>query len=131
VSRFYFHSEIDPASLAVNKKHLIASYLPPEVKQAQDDLITEMKSALISHEERADMSWLNGEQGELFEVRMEFGFKSDRSDIDGPIKRVLDALQKALTARGYYWNDNMVYGLIVDKYLTKKPNMTVVVTGLE
>jgi Holliday junction resolvase RusA-like endonuclease len=131
VSRFYFHSEIDPASLAVNKKHLIASHLPPEVKQAQDDLIVEMKASLIDHESKENMTWLDGMTGSIYEVRMDFGFKSDNSDIDGPIKRVLDALEKALVARGYHWKDRMVYGLIVDKYITRKPNMTIVVTGLE
>jgi Holliday junction resolvase RusA-like endonuclease len=128
---FYFHSDINPASLAVNKKHLIASHLPPEVKQAQDDLIVEMKASLINHEGRENMTWLDGTTGSIYEVRMDFGFKSDNSDIDGPIKRVLDALEKALVARGYHWKDRMVYSLIVDKYITRKPNMTIVVTGLE
>jgi Holliday junction resolvase RusA-like endonuclease len=77
------------------------------------------------------MTWLDGTTGSIYEVRMDFGFKSDNSDIDGPIKRVLDALEKALVARGYHWKDRMVYSLIVDKYITRKPNMTIVVTGLE
>lgn len=121
---FMMTSQIDPASLAVNKKHLIASHLPPEVKKAQDDLILEIKSALIEYEKKVDSSWLDGTNGNIYEVFMEFGFKSDNSDLDGPIKRVLDALQKALVAREYHWNDRMVYDLHVSKYLSRSPNMT-------
>jgi Holliday junction resolvase RusA-like endonuclease len=124
-SKFFFHSDTDPASLAVNKKHLIASRLPADVKKAQDDLVLEMKAQLITYEAMKEVDWLNGDDGSIYEVFMEFGFKSDQSDIDGPVKRVLDALQKALVARGYHWNDRMVYDLRVSKYLSTRPNITV------
>lgn len=133
VNSFWVRSGVDPASLSVNKKHLLASHLPKDVKQAQDDLITEIKSALITADSGPewDNGWMDGEDGSIFHVTLEFGFRSDNSDIDGPIKRVLDALEKALVARGYVWNDRMVWDLTVSKYISKDPSIMVKVEKME
>jgi len=130
---FWVHAEVDPASLAVNIKNLSNDHLPTSVKQAQGDLIYEIKKHLIPQEGEKgdDLDWLNGADGKIFRVKMEFGFLSDRSDIDGPIKRVLDALQKAIVARGYHWNDAMVYDLWVLKYLTRHPSTHITVEEME
>lgn len=134
---FWVHSEVNPASLAVNIKNLTNDHLPPSVKQAQEDLIYEIKKHLILQEGDGTknggglLDWLDGEDVKIFKVKLEFGFLSDRSDLDGPIKRVLDALQRAITARGYHWNDHMVYDLQVLKYLTKHPAIQITVEKME
>ena len=48
-------------------------------------------------------------------ITIEFGFSNSTSDIDNPLKPVLDILQKK-----YGFNDRSIYELIVKKSLTKK-----------
>lgn len=48
-------------------------------------------------------------------ITIEFGFSNSTSDIDNPLKPVLDILQKK-----YRFNDRSIYELIVKKSLTKK-----------
>jgi len=48
-------------------------------------------------------------------ITIEFGFSNSTSDIDNPLKPVLDILQKK-----YGFNDRLIYQLTVKKSLTKK-----------
>lgn len=48
-------------------------------------------------------------------VMLEFGFSNKSSDIDNPIKCILDAIQFK-----YGFNDKMIYRLEVDKQIVKK-----------
>jgi Holliday junction resolvase RusA-like endonuclease len=48
-------------------------------------------------------------------ITIEFGFSNSTSDIDNPLKPVLDILQKK-----YGFNDRSIYELTVTKSLTKK-----------
>ena len=48
-------------------------------------------------------------------VHFEFGFSNSCQDIDGPVKLVLDILQKK-----YGFNDRDIYELTIRKILTKK-----------
>ena len=48
-------------------------------------------------------------------VYIKFGFSSKASDIDNPVKPILDILQKK-----YGFNDNMIYKLKVEKFNVKK-----------
>lgn len=49
------------------------------------------------------------------ELTLRFGFSNKLSDIDNPVKPVLDILQKA-----YGFNDNRIYRLTVEKIDVKK-----------
>lgn len=51
----------------------------------------------------------------LLHVKLSFGFSSQGSDIDNPIKMVLDILQKK-----YRFNDNLIYRLDVIKTVVNK-----------
>jgi len=48
-------------------------------------------------------------------ITLEFGFSNKLSDIDNPIKPILDIMQKK-----WGFNDNMVYELNVSKKIVKK-----------
>lgn len=130
---FILDVAINPASLSVNVKNLTNDHLPRSVTDARSDLIYEIKKHLIIQDGKdgVDLDWLDGAGGKIFSVRMEFGFLSDRSDIDGPIKRVIDSLARAIVARGYHWNDSMIYDLKVMKYLTKHPSIQITVEEME
>jgi len=52
---------------------------------------------------------------------------SETQDIDGSIKPVLDALQKA----GVIWNDKMIYGLTVQKEISASHGLVVHIAPLE
>jgi Holliday junction resolvase RusA-like endonuclease len=126
MNSFYVVSQTDPANLAINIKHRDSSHLPASVKKAQNDLVIEIKAHLIEQ----DAEWVD-DPDKIYKVKMEFGFKNIRSDIDGPVKRVLDAIQMALVARGHKWDDAMVYDLIVSKYGAKNPRINIWVEEME
>ena len=50
-------------------------------------------------------------------IHYTFGFSNKRSDIDNPIKPLMDILQKH-----YNFNDCMVYKMVVEKVIVKKGN---------
>ena len=129
--RFLAFSGVDPAALSVNKKSWNPNHLPKEVRKAQDDLVIELKQALTTQESHPDWEagWID--DTETFTVEMEFGFRSTNSDVDSPIKRVLDALEMALVAKGYDWNDRKVYDLIVSKYIDPIPTLMVILYPLD
>lgn len=52
-----------------------------------------------------------------FKISFVFGFSNVASDIDNPIKMLLDVLQKK-----YGFNDKDVYELVVKKEIVKKSN---------
>ncbi len=51
------------------------------------------------------------------ELLIEFGFSNRGADIDNCVKIFQDVLQKK-----YGFNDNMIYRLVVDKFIVKKGN---------
>lgn len=52
---------------------------------------------------------------EKLKLSIELGFSSTRSDIDNPLKPLLDILQKK-----YQFNDSLIYELNIKKTITKK-----------
>lgn len=48
------------------------------------------------------------------QIDFEFGFRSEKSDIDNPVKPFLDILQKR-----YGFNDNKVYRITLEKKIVK------------
>ena len=51
----------------------------------------------------------------LLDVFLELGFSNKASDIDNPVKLILDILQKK-----YQFNDNKIYRLEIKKKIVKK-----------
>jgi len=62
---------------------------------------------------------------DLICINIEFGFTSKASDLDNPIKMVLDCLQKK-----YGFNDNKIYELNVRKVITKEPFINISILPL-
>jgi Holliday junction resolvase RusA-like endonuclease len=58
-------------------------------------------------------------------VTLIFTFVTGRFDIDGPIKRTLDAIEKAIKAKGYDWNDLRVVKLNVRKMVGESPGVQI------
>lgn len=48
-------------------------------------------------------------------VKLVFWFPTRASDIDGPIKRALDAVEQGIKDAGCDWNDNRITSLVVYK----------------
>ena len=48
-------------------------------------------------------------------IDLEFGFSNKGSDIDNPIKPILDILQKK-----YKFNDSRIYSMFIEKKIVKK-----------
>jgi Holliday junction resolvase RusA-like endonuclease len=48
-------------------------------------------------------------------IELDFYFSSKGSDIDNPVKPILDILQKK-----YKFNDSQIYGLKLNKFIVKK-----------
>lgn len=50
-----------------------------------------------------------------YEIYLEFGFSSKGSDIDNPLKVVLDIISKK-----YNFNDNLIYRAVIEKMIVPK-----------
>jgi len=61
----------------------------------------------------------------LIAIDLHFGFTSKASDLDNPVKMVLDCLQKK-----YKFNDNKVYELNIRKSITKEPFINISIRPL-
>lgn len=61
------------------------------------------------------MPTLNIEKSKKYKVHLIFGFSNKASDIDNPIKPVLDCITKK-----YGIDDRYIYRLVVDKRIVKK-----------
>jgi Holliday junction resolvase RusA-like endonuclease len=62
---------------------------------------------------------------ELIAIDINFGFKNKASDLDNPVKPLLDILQKK-----YGFNDSQVYELNIRKHITKNPSISIVIRPL-
>jgi Holliday junction resolvase RusA-like endonuclease len=66
-----------------------------------------------------------GEIPELIAIDLHFGFTSKNSDLDNPVKMILDILQKK-----YGFNDNRIYELNIRKSITKEPFILITIRPL-
>lgn len=104
-------SSINPADLAINIRFKEKQIIHPRVRAAQDGLITDIKLAVPDSYETCNPCT----------AEVTFVFTSNRFDIDGPIKRTLDAIQKALKAKGYIWSDSRIHQLTIYKEVDELP----------
>ncbi len=56
-------------------------------------------------------------------MAMTFSFSSKRFDVDGPVKRTMDAVEKALKEMGFDWNDRRVVAVRADKDVSNPPGI--------
>lgn len=106
---FYVNSDIDPRELAINLRFKGKQILHPRVRAAQNALILEIKQAI---QEERDYT-----PCERCGVNMVFSNPTRRSDVDGPIKRTLDSIEKAHKALGYQWHDGKIDKVIASRSL--------------
>lgn len=106
-------SSVNPADLAINLRFKEKQVIHPRVRAAQDWLITDIKLAVPDSYETCNPCT----------SEITFVFTSNRFDIDGPLKRTLDAIQKALKAKGYTWSDARISQLTVYKDVDEEPSI--------
>lgn len=102
-------SSVDPRDLRINKKFRNNPHLPPGVSRAQDNLILDIKQAIPDDYDPCQVDC---------GATLTFVFPDKRTDIDGPIKRTLDAIEKAIKAKGYKWHDGKIDHLAVRRVKT-------------
>ena len=104
---FSLDTDLDPRGLAINLRFRNKQIIHPRVRAAQDALITLIKQAIQKggeYEPCRDCA-----------VELVYTFPTTASDIDGPIKRTLDAIQMAHKSLGHTWHDNRISHLNVVK----------------
>lgn len=119
--RIYVDSKVDPGDMGVNLRFRGNQVIHPRAREARDTLVRDIVHA-------ADGQLID--LGKDTWVSMSFTFRTRRFDIDGPIKRTLDALQLAMKQEVGYddgWNDNRVTAIYVTKEWDRdNPGITIV-----
>jgi|SRR5690606_41201189 len=87
--------------LSVNKAWAGRRFKTPEYKKYQRDVLYLLPKLKLPEAP--------------YEVKIIFGFSSAGSDIDNPVKPIMDILQKK-----YGFNDNQVYRMVLEKEQVKK-----------
>jgi hypothetical protein len=99
-------SDVDPRSLAINKRYRNNSVLPAEVRNAKINLMDDVYEAVMRGTRK---EWGPPNPASVI---LTLGL-SRKSDLDGPVKHTLDALQDGLRKAGYAWNDKYIDRLVV------------------
>lgn len=97
----YIMNKISIKPLSVNQAWQGKRFKTNAYKQYERDVLLLLPKAIIP-------------KGAM-EIHLEFGFSNKASDIDNPIKSILDILQKK-----YQFNDSRVYKLVVTKTIVVK-----------
>lgn len=94
---FEFSADIDPVALTVNKRFRSNRTIHPDVRRAMDDLvkIVTAKKNREGFELRRDS---------LLSLTFVFTFRTNRADLDNPLKRTIDSLAEAIG-----FNDSRVW----------------------
>ena len=103
-ARLEVRSFADPRDLGVNIRFRGNQVKHPRARAAQELLTADIV--------RENPRW---EPCDVCRVRIVFVYPDNRSDIDGPIKRTLDAVEAAVKEMGHKWHDGRVHGLEVYK----------------
>ncbi len=104
--------ELDIKPLSVNVAWQGKRFKTPKYKRYEKELL------LILPKAKKPMP-------EMMAIDLEFGFTSRASDIDNPVKPLLDILQKK-----YGFNDSQIYELNMKKHISKKPSISIVIRSL-
>lgn len=117
-------SDVDPRSLAINKRYKTNAVLPAEVRTAKVNLMDDVYEAIM-RTTRSEWS-----PPSVAMVQLTFSFPTRKNDIDGPIKHSLDALQDGIRKAGYDWNDRAIDQLKVEKW-TGPPGLQIYLTEVD
>lgn len=95
---------VKPEDLSRNIQYRNSGVLPPRPRKAMARV-----SELVERAAR-EQEYIPGRKVAIF---LSFPFGSKRSDVDGPIKRTIDAIEKGLRAAGpdESWNDRSVHAV--------------------
>lgn len=116
--RLHFRADVDPKDFAVNINHNVNTFTPAVVREAMEQL----QSIALNEMNEQNPGW---KQSKLdgYIVDLDFYMIDNRNDVDGPSKRVLDAI-----SRGAGFNDNRVQELRIRKFVSTRPWIDVMVT---
>jgi hypothetical protein len=110
--------KVDPGDLGVNLRFKGSQVIHPKARAAQAKLVKEIQKHIQGREQGYDVP-----EGACY-LSLVFYFSSRRFDVDGPVKRTMDALEKALKGLTYEWNDRRVGVLRVEKQMLAKPGIS-------
>jgi Holliday junction resolvase RusA-like endonuclease len=121
VVRLSFVSDLDPKTFAVNKRFLSNRALPPEVRKAKEALAEEASMWMVIQ----NPGWKQGAK-DFYEVAMDFVMTDRRNDVDGPSKRILDAI-----AHGAGISDSRVQELTLRRFRGSTPAIFVTIESCD
>lgn len=115
-------SEMDPRQFSANKRYRSNNVLPSDVRNAINGLAAE-----IAGEVHAQAF----QPGPCHSLRMYLSYPDRRSDLDGPSKRIIDAIQRGVRLAGHKkFNDNSIDGIEI--YRRKgDPRITISLLALQ
>ena len=116
--RLEFTSGLDPKRFAVNIRFLNNRSLPPDVRAAKEELAEEAQLHMATQ----NPGWRQ-RATDFYVVALDFIMTDRRNDIDGPSKRVLDAIFE-----GAGLSDSRVQELYLRRYHGSQPGIAVSIT---
>lgn len=105
-SSLHLSLKIDPRDLAANVRYRGSHALPAKARKAHRHMCEAVGEFLKTVDYVAPQSTA---------LYLTFTFPSRRSDIDGPIKRTIDGLERGLKHWDVEWNDNRIDDLKVNR----------------
>lgn len=116
---------VDPRHLQVNRRIKTGHWVPTEVKRAMQTV-----GNLVAADVPTDWTPTRDTR---YAAELRFVFPSSRSDIDGPVKRTIDAAFAAIREKtgSPFANDSRVVRLLVTKGVGTEPNLSLAITALD
>jgi hypothetical protein len=113
-SSFGLLAKVDPGELGVNIRFKRSQAIHPRAKKAQRALVEAIKKEIEGRPyEPCSRCYLS----------LVFTFANNRFDVDGPVKRTMDAVEMALKELGHKWNDRKVVEVRMAKQVGPEPNI--------
>lgn len=115
--------DLDPRDLAINLRFKGKTVVHPRNKAAQGKIRDAVSDWIEKDWEKwgEDMRWQPPKPAKML---LQFTFPTAANDVDGPVKRTMDAVERGIKQMGLTWNDNQVVDLRVLKY-KGEPRMSI------
>lgn len=117
-SSFGLMAKVDPGKLGVNLRFRNSQTIHPEARKAQRALADAIKKEITERP-------YDYEPCQRCYLSLVFTFGSNRFDVDGPVKRTMDAVEMALKELGHAWNDRKVVEVRMSKQTGPEPNIDI------
>lgn len=109
---------IDPRDFAVNLRFKNSHVLHPRARNAMESLASLVTTDVLAQGFEPTKDCL---------LDLTLVFPNRQSDLDGPVKRIMDGLERGIKEAGFgWWNDRYVYELHVSKVIGKTPSMGII-----